>query len=164
MRVYNIDENVIHLTHGVGIVKSIEEREFNEGIKQKFYVLEIMDQGWPKKVFVPFDSADKRLRPIMKQDDINAVYKILREKSDVTLEHQTWNRRYRDYMEKIHTGKAIEIAKVLRALWDLALDKDLSFGERLLHEQAKNKLIKELALAENVTDQDIETKLFGIMS
>jgi len=162
MHQFKVGDNAVYLSHGVGIVKGIEERECTPGKKHRFYILEIQDNGAPKKVFVPIETSGQRLRPIIKQKEVEEVYKILRKRDDTPVDHQTWNRRYRDYMEKIHTGQVQEIAEVLRALFLLKHDKDLSFGERKLLDQAKTLLVKELSLAQNIKESDVERELEGI--
>lgn len=162
MQQFKVGDNVVHLSHGVGVVKGIEEREFGPGNKQRFYKLEIHDNGAPKKVFVPCDNSQKRLRPIIKAKEVEEVYKILKKKEPSEVDHQTWNRRYREYMEKIHTGMVQEIAEVLRALFLLKHDKDLSFGERKLLDQAKTLLVKELSLAQNIEEGEVEKRLESI--
>jgi CarD family transcriptional regulator len=162
MQRFKVGDNAVHLSHGVGIVKGIEEREFSPGKKQSFYILEIQDNGAPKKVFVPIDSSAQRLRPIIQQNEVEEVYKILRRKDEEEVDHQTWNRRYREYMEKIHTGQVQQIAEVLRALFLLKHDKDLSFGERKLLDQAKTLLVKELSLARNIQEAEVEKELESI--
>jgi len=159
---FKVGDNAVHLSHGVGVVKGIEEREFSPGKKQRFYILEIQDNGAPKKVFVPIENSSQRLRPIIKQKEVEEVYKILRKKDSSPIDHQTWNRRYREYMEKIHTGQVQEIAEVLRALFLLKHDKDLSFGERKLLDQAKTLLVKELSLAQNIEEKQVEKELEAI--
>ena len=159
---FKVGENAVHLSHGVGTVRGIEEREFATGQKQQFYILEIVDNGAPKKVFVPLDSSAQRLRPIIPQEEVKRVYSILRRKDSQVVDHQTWNRRYREYMEKIHTGQVHEIAEVLRTLFLLKHDKDLSFGERKLLDQAKTLLVKELSLAQKINEEAVEKELQAI--
>jgi len=88
------------------------------------------------------------------------VYKILKDKK-VQVDQQTWNRRYREYTERIKTGSVLEIAKVLRDLFVLKGDKELSFGERKMLDTARNLLVKELAVAsanpEEKIVQDLKT-------
>ena len=71
------------------------------------------------------------------------------------IDNQTWNRRYREYMEKINTGSIYGIAEVLRDLHLLKEEKELSFGERKIMDTAKNLLVKELAIARDVKETDI---------
>lgn len=162
MNQFKVGDNAVHLSHGVGVVRGIEEREFSPGKKERFYILEIQDNGAPKKVFVPLSTSATRLRPIIKSKEVEEVYKILRKKEPSPIDHQTWNRRYREYMEKIHTGQVHEIAEVLRALFLLKHDKDLSFGERKLLDQAKTLLVKELSLAQNILEAEVEKELEAI--
>ncbi len=164
MNQFKVGEHAVYISHGVGVVKGIEDREFSPGVKQSFYIVEIQDNGAPKKVFVPVNNSTHRLRPIIKKKEVDQVYKILRHKDLSDSDHQTWNRRYREYMEKIHTGQVNEIAQVLRALFLLKHSKDLSFGERKLLDQAKTLLVKELSLAQNVQEADVEKELEAIFA
>jgi CarD family transcriptional regulator len=88
---------------------------------------------------------------------------ILREK-EVPVDSTTWNRRYREYMDKIKTGSVFEIAEVLRDLYLLRSDKDLSFGERKMLDTARSLLIKELAIAKDCDEQDVEMDLKKIFN
>src|ERR671934_186419 len=69
-----------------------------------------------------------------------------------------------EYKEKIKTGSVFEIAEVLRDLYLLKFDKDLSFGERKMLDTARNLLIKELSLAKGVNEDDIEGDLKTIFN
>lgn len=162
---FKVNDSVVHLSHGVGTIKAIEERVFSpDKPAQKFYILEIEDNGAVKKVFVPFETAAQRIRKVIKKTDVQKVYFVLQDKSANTIDHQTWNRRYREYMELIHTGDILNIAKVLKSLFQMKEEKDLSFGERKLLEQAKDLITKELSLAEGLTVEEIDAKLESILA
>ena len=88
---------------------------------------------------------------------------ILKEK-DVKIDNQTWNRRYREYMEKIRTGSVFEIAEVLRNLFLLRHSKDLSFGERKMLDQAKHLLVKEISLAKQCAEESVEQEIQTIFA
>jgi CarD family transcriptional regulator len=62
-------------------------------------------------------------------------------------------------MEKIKTGSVYEIAEVLRDLYRLKTDKDLSFGERKMLDTAKSLLVKELSLAQQVREDIVENEI-----
>ena len=94
------------------------------------------------------------LRDLIASKQVKEVYSILMSR-DVPRDTQTWNRRYREYMEKIKTGSVFEIAEVLRDLCVLRMTKELSFGERKMLDTARGLIIKELALAKGVEDQKI---------
>ena len=77
---------------------------------------------------------------------------------------QTWNRRYREYTEKIKTGSPLEIAKVLRDLLVLKGDKELSFGERKMLDTARSLLVKELSIAKALPEEKIMDELKAIFA
>jgi CarD family transcriptional regulator len=62
-------------------------------------------------------------------------------------------------MEKIKTGSVFEVAVVLRDLFLLKEDKDLSYGERKMLDTAKNLLVKELSLAKQTDEDKIERQI-----
>jgi CarD family transcriptional regulator len=146
---YKIGTPVVHLSHGAGIVKGIDEREFSPGKKHKFYLIEIEDNGAPKTVFVPLEASVQRLRPIMSNKQALEVVAILKGPAPEAVDHQTWNRRYREYMEEIHTGDPKKVARVAALLIALRNTKDLSFGERKLLDQALRMLERELAFTDH---------------
>ena len=141
---FQVGDNAVYPGYGVGRVSAIETKNMG-GIKQSFYVIQILDSGM--KVMVPTGNTKQvGLRPIISKDEANKVLSVLRQK-DVKADNQTWNRRYRKYMDKIKTGSVYEIAEVLRDLYFLKVDKELSFGERKMLETARDLLLKELSLA-----------------
>jgi CarD family transcriptional regulator len=70
-------------------------------------------------------------------------------------DNQTWNRRYREYMDKIKTGSLFDVAEVFRDLFLLKLTKDLSFGERKLYDTAQVLLVKELSTAKKADEKAV---------
>ena len=71
-------------------------------------------------------------------------------------DNQTWNRRYRDYMDKIKSGSVFEVAEVYRDLSTIKQTKELSFGERKMLDTARSLLVKEISLAKNMKEEDVE--------
>lgn len=80
------------------------------------------------------------------------------------IDNQTWNRRYREYMDKIKTGSVYEVAEVYRDLLMLKIEKDLSFGERKMLDTARSLLVKEISLAQKVKEVEVEKDLDQIFS
>lgn len=162
MVTFNVGDNAVYPGHGVGRVTAIETKEIL-GNKQTFYSIQILETGM--KIMIPRDNVESvGLRPIISKDEANKVVEILKVK-DVKIDTQTWNRRYREYMEKIKTGSVYEIAEVLRDLFLLKVDKELSFGERKMLDTARNLLLKELTLATSQDDlfkEDEVRLIFGV--
>jgi CarD family transcriptional regulator len=130
------------------------------GAKQTFYVLQILDSGM--KIMVPTGNVNAvGLREVISDSEVDDVYEILKQR-DVHIDNQTWNRRYREYMDKIKTGSVYEIAEVLRDLSILKFKKELSFGERKMLDTAKSLLVKELAICEGREEEEIEEEISEI--
>ena len=164
MVTFKVGDHAVYPGYGVGRVTAIDTKEIL-GNKQSFYSIQILDTGM--KVMIPRDNVETvGLRPIISKEDAGRVVGILRE-SDVKIDNQTWNRRYREYMEKINTGSVFEIAEVLRDLFLLKVDKELSFGERRMLDKARSLLLEELTLAtsqdELFKEQEVKA-IFGVNS
>ena len=98
------------------------------------------------------------MRKVISREHVDKIYEVLKDR-DVPTDNQTWNRRYREYMNKIQTGDPIEVAKVLRDLALLKADKNLSFGERKMFDQARNLLVQEISVAKDTDERSIEEEL-----
>ncbi|MBN1903491.1 MAG: CarD family transcriptional regulator [Deltaproteobacteria bacterium] len=146
----------VYPAHGVGIIETIETKEIS-GCRQDFYTIRILDNNM--KIMVPTRNVDNvGLREIIGQKEIPKLYSILK-KRDMVIDNQTWNRRYREYMDKIKTGSVFEVAEVYRDLLMLKEEKDLSFGERKMLDTARSLLVKEISLAKKVAEKQIEKDL-----
>jgi len=158
---FKVGDLAVYPAHGVGVIERIETQEIS-GCRQDFYVMRILENDMI--IMIPTNNVDNvGLREIIPQTDVPKLYSILK-KRDVQLDNQTWNRRYREYMEKIKTGSVFEVAEVYRDLLMLKLEKDLSFGERKMLDTARNLLVKEISLAKQVQEEQVERDLDRIFS
>ena len=158
---FEVGDRAVYPAQGVAEVVRIETKEIM-GTSQTFYVLSVMDSD--KKIMIPVNNVDNvGLRSIISKKEVEEVYDILRER-DVDLNQQTWNRRYRAYVEKIQTGSPFEIAQVMRDLNLLKFHKTLSFGERKMLDTARRLLIQEIAVAKNSTEEEILEELEHIFT
>ena len=138
------------------MIESIENREIS-GDKQTFFILRILDNGMT--IMIPTDNVDHvGLREVVNRREVSKVYNILKKK-DIVVDNQTWNRRQREYSEKIKSGSIFSIAEVLRDLFVLKVDKDLSFGERRMMDTAHSLLIKELSVAKEVPETKVKEEV-----
>ena len=120
---FKVGDKAVYPGQGVGEVMGIEHKEV-AGQRQSFYVLRILENGM--RIMIPINKVGSvGLREIISEDDVKQVYSILKEK-DISVDSTTWNRRYREYMEKIKTGSVFEIAEVMRDLYVLKKTKTLS--------------------------------------
>ena len=156
---FTVGDNAVYPGHGVGVIQGKIKKTIS-GKTIEFYEMQIFDNNCnkPIKIMIPVDKADERLRTISPRTKVKKVYTILKDR-DVRLDRQTWNRRYREYSEKIRTGELEEIGEVLRDLFLLKNTKELSFGERKMLDVARNLLVKEISLSKKVSESRVENEL-----
>ena len=153
---FQVGQLAVYPAHGVGRIESVQEREVS-GTPSQFYIMRLIDTDMI--IMIPTNNARNiGLRDVIDNQAVSEVYDILRSRPG-RLINQTWNRRYRDYMDKIKTGSPFRVAEVLRDLTLLKSEKDLSFGERKMLDTAKNLLIKELSLVNEKEETEIEAQL-----
>lgn len=158
---FKVGDLAVYPAHGVGVIEKVETQEIS-GCQQDFYVMRILDNDMI--IMIPTGNVNNvGLREIIGQTEVPKLYSILSERN-VTIDNQTWNRRYREYMDKIKTGSVYEVAEVYRDLLILKLEKDLSFGEKNMLDTAKSLLVKEISLARNVGEEQVERDLDRIFS
>lgn len=158
---FKVGDVAVYPAHGVGEVQSIETREI-AGNKHKFYILKILDSGMT--IMVPTGNVrNVGLREVINESETDIVYDILRER-DISINEQTWNRRYREYMDKIKTGSIYEIAEVMRDLMLLRYEKELSFGERKMLDTARYLIVKELAISQDMAEDEIADEIDEIFA
>jgi CarD family transcriptional regulator len=156
LRMYKVGDIVVYPAHGVAEIDAIEEKEIS-GTKIAFLILNVLDTHMT--VMVPVANANNvGIRKVIDEEGIQQVFGILSQ-TDVTIDNQTWNRRYREYMEKIKSGSAFEIAEVLRDLNILKRSKELSFGERKMFDTAKTLLLNEISISRKI-DRPAAEELF----
>jgi len=153
---FQVGDKAVYPAQGVAEVVGIDAKEIS-GTIHKFYVLRVLDSDM--RILVPIDKAEQvGLREVAKEEQIKEVYDILKEK-ELHIDKQTWNRRYRGFMEKIKTGSLFDVAEVYRDLYRLKSSKVLSFGERKMLDNAKQLIVKELAVARKWTEEKVEAEL-----
>jgi CarD family transcriptional regulator len=153
---FKVGDLAVYPAHGVGIIEAIEKKEILEKDHQ-CYVMRIIDNGMT--IIIPTSNTEAvGLREIIDQEEIPKIFEILKER-DVEIDTQTWNRRYREYSEKIKTGSVYEIAGVLRDLVLLKYDKELSFGERKMLDMAMHLLVKEISIAKKSDEEEVKAEI-----
>ena len=153
---FSIGDKAVYPAQGVAEVIGIDNKEINNCV-MSFYVLKVLDSEM--QILVPKDKADQvGLRYVATNEEIEEVLEILGEQ-DVHIDKQTWNRRYRGFMEKIKTGSLFEVAEVFRDLYRLKSTKPLSFGERRMLDTAKTLIVKEMSVVREISEAQVEEQL-----
>jgi CarD family transcriptional regulator len=159
---FKVGDLAVYPAHGVGVIERIENREIS-GCQEDFFVMRILENNMI--IMIPSSNTKNvGLRELIDQTEVSKVFSILKNRDMYVDDNQTWNRRYRDYMDKIKSGSVFEVAEVYRDLSTIKQDKELSFGERKMLDTARSLLVKEISLAKNMKEEDVErdiqSKLF----
>ena len=153
---FKVGDKAVYPAQGVAEVISIDEKDI-AGSRQRFYVLRILDTD--RKIMVPVSNANAvGLRQVISEQEIREIFDILKERT-IGFDTQTWNRRYRGFMDKIKTGSVYDVAEVLRDLYRLKAEKSLSFGERKMLETARNLIVKEIAVARRKSEEKVQAEI-----
>jgi len=157
---FKIGDRAVYPGQGVTEITGIESKEIS-GTTVVLYMLRVLDTE--RKIMIPVSKVQSvGLRKVVGGDAVSEVYDLLRERTK-TVDRQTWNRRYRRYVEKINTGSLHDIAEVMRDLSRLKYTKSLSFGERKMLDQARTLLVKEISVARGRPEDEILIELNQII-
>ncbi len=151
-------EKIVYPGQGVCIIEDIQTLKI-AGSTQQFILLSVLEKNPPRKIKVPLAQAEKvGLRQIIDSKTADKVYDVLRNR-DVTIDKQTWNRRLREYTNKIKTGSVFEIASIIRDLSVIKSDKELSSSEKLMFDTAQSILVTEISIAKSRPEATIKAEL-----
>jgi len=157
VREFKVGDLAVYPAHGVGRINSIETKIVN-GETHDFYMMKILENDMT--IMIPTWNVEQvGLRDIINEKEVFKVYEVMKQRRNSPAETQTWNRRYREYMDKIKTGSLYDVAEVFRDLSLLKLTKDLSFGERKLYDTAQILLVMELSTARNTDEETIISEI-----
>jgi CarD family transcriptional regulator len=154
---FKVGDLAVYPAHGVGRIEAIDSRVIN-GETHDFYIMKVLENGMV--IMIPTDNVESvGLREVIGKDEIPKIFDVLKKDRDSPADSQTWNRRYREYMDKIKTGSLYDVAEVFRDLFLLRLAKDLSFGERKLFDTATALLLKELSTAKETDEASVMAEI-----
>lgn len=157
---FKVGDLAVYPAHGVGRIEAIETKVVN-GEEHDFYIMKIIENAMV--IMIPTWNVESvGLRDVIQKKDIPKIFEVMSTRHAQPIDNQTWNRRYREYMEKIKTGSLFEVAEVFRDLSLLKTSKDLSFGERKLYDTAQNLLVKELSTAKNKSEKAVTKEIAAL--
>ena len=152
-------DTVVHPEHGAAVIEELRDREFL-GEKRKYLVLRVAYGDLT--LMVPVDSTEEvGLRQVVSKNEVKKVLKVLTE--DESSMAANWSRRFKNNMEKLHSGDPYQVAEVLRNLAIREREKGLSAGEKRMIQKARQILISELSYATGKTEEDAETMIDEVL-
>ncbi len=149
---YHIGEKVVYPMHGAGVIEDIEEKKIL-GDTRRYYILRVPFGNM--KIMIPIDNSECiGVRSVVSEKNMEDVISVLKE--DSSSMSGNWNRRYRENMDKLKTGEAIEVAEVVRDLGRMEKGKKLSTGEKKMLANAKQIMLSEIMLVKDISKEDAE--------
>lgn len=157
---FQIGDKIVHPMHGAGIVDDIIDRKI-DGVVRQYYSLKL--PVGDMKVMIPVDTSDKiGVRPIATAEEAE---KVLGAIPSIQVDiGGNWNQRYRENMEKLKSGDMMQVAEVMKGLLLRDQMKPLSNGERKMLHSAKQILISEVVLCQQVTFESVEQRISQAVS
>ncbi len=162
---FEIGDIVVYPVHGVARIVDKRFEDIGDSKQLCFILKTEIETGSRKPVIkLPVDKVESnRVRKVISEEDVAEVERIINERPMKT-DGQTWNRRQREYQEKLRTGSIFSAAEVYRDLTLRKETRDLSHGERKLFDAARNLVIKELSIAKKTSEDEVERSLNKIFS
>lgn len=152
---FKVGDTVVYPHHGAAVIEAIEQREMN-GETLEFLVLQINQSDLV--VRVPSKNAELvGVRDVVDDEGLQKVFGFLRE-IDVE-EAGNWSRRFKANQERLASGDVNKVAEVVRDLWRRDQGRGLSAGEKRMLAKARQVLVGELALAENIDEKKADELL-----
>ncbi|RUM90898.1 MAG: transcriptional regulator [Thermovibrio sp.] len=138
-----VGDKVAYPPHGVGVVEGIEEREL-EGKKVVYYRISLI--GKNMSILIPKETVESSgIRPVLSEEEIEELFKFLSEVP--TNISDKWTVRHRLNVDRLKTGNVMELATVVRNLSYRSKEKELSYSEKRMFDEAFSKLAEEIALS-----------------
>lgn len=146
---FKVKQKVVYPNHGVSVVEKIEPGEI-DGVEQTYYHLRLLSNN--SKVMVPQANLELvGLRPLGLGKDINKLFGILEDGNIDT--YKDWKGRYKQNLDKMKTGRLIDVAEVLKNLRLVSEKKSLSFREKKMYERAKYFIVSEVAHVKSLDEE-----------
>lgn len=156
---FKTGDYVVYPAHGVGRIEGIENQTVG-GMEVQLYAIAFEKDRMKLKVPV-FKANSAGLRKLCSGSRIDDAKATLKGKAKVR--RAMWSRRAQEYETKINSGDPVAIAEVLRDLKRSNDDTEQSYSERLIYQSALERLAREVAAVEKVSEmkatEQIETML-----
>jgi len=158
---FSVNELVVYPAQGVGRIEGIDHKDIG-GVACDFYIVRIRSNN--VTLLVPVNNAAHvGLRTLVGREEAREILESLRNDTQKAVHTgQNWNRRFREYSERLKGPELTVVTEVLRELLLIGRSKELSFGERRLQEQAMSLVSGELGEVLGLSEDDIRNELLEL--
>ena len=158
---YSVNDRVVYPGYGVARISSLVKKAVGVDTLE-FFELKFLNKDMT--VLVPVTNPEAvGIRPLSPMKRVSNVFQILaepaREISPYELTASNWNKRNKEYQNKIRRGDLIELSEIYRDLKHISQQKELSFGEKTLLQQTEMLLAEEISLVEQVVPEQAVSQL-----
>lgn len=154
---FKTGEYVVYPSHGVGQITAIEEQEV-AGFKLELFVVSFAKDKMTLRVPTA-KAASVGLRKLADAESVAKALVTLTGRARV--KRTMWSRRAQEYEAKINSGDLVAIAEVVRDLYRSEAQPEQSYSERQLYEAAVDRMTREIAVVDDVTETEALKKIEG---
>jgi CarD family transcriptional regulator len=164
-KLFSVNDRVVYPGHGVARINRIVEKIIGSDVIH-FFELKFLSKEM--MVLVPTTNLSSvGIRALSSADYINRVLQKIAQPTTLSAQELTasnWNKRNKEYLTKIRRGDLLELSEIYRELKYIALQKDLSFGEKSLLQQTEALLVEEIAIVEKLGQDKALNLLQGLVT
>jgi len=154
---FKTNEFVVYPAHGVGQILAIEEQEI-AGARLELFVINFMKDKMTLRVPTA-KVANVGMRKLSEPALVKRALETL--KGRARIKRTMWSRRAQEYEAKINSGDIVAIAEVVRDLYRSDSQPEQSYSERQLYEAALDRLSREIAVVQHVTETEAVKEIEG---
>jgi CarD family transcriptional regulator len=154
---FKTNEFVVYPAHGVGQILAIEEQEI-AGAKLELFVINFIKDKMTLRVPTA-KIANVGMRKLSEPGLVKRALETL--KGRARIKRTMWSRRAQEYEAKINSGDIVAIAEVVRDLYRSESQPEQSYSERQLYEAALDRLSREIAVVQHVTETEAVKEIEG---
>ena len=154
---FKTNEFVVYPAHGVGQILAIEEQEI-AGARLELFVINFMKDKMTLRVPTA-KVANVGMRKLSEPALVKRALETL--KGRARIKRTMWSRRAQEYEAKINSGDIVAIAEVVRDLFRSDSQPEQSYSERQLYEAALDRLSREIAVVQHVTETEAVKEIEG---
>ncbi len=151
---------VVYPAHGVGQIEGVETQTI-AGMEIRLYAISFEKDRMRLKIPV-MKAEESGLRKLSTSGRLKDALSTL--KGRARIRRTMWSRRAQEYETKINSGDPVSIAEVLRDLKRSNDDSEQSYSERQIYQSALERLAREVAVVEKITEIKATERLETMLS
>jgi CarD family transcriptional regulator, regulator of rRNA transcription len=157
---FKTNEFIVYPAHGVGQIMAIEEQEI-AGAKLELFVINFIKDKMTLRVPTA-KIASVGMRKLAEGPLVKRALETL--KGRARIKRTMWSRRAQEYEAKINSGDIVAIAEVVRDLYRSETQPEQSYSERQLYEAAVDRLSREIAAVQRITETEAIKEIEGALA